>query len=95
MVHGAEERAVKHVPKECRDTQCAAHGVAALHTRATFGRRSAIARIGSRMSEQCTDTYGYNMRDELVFSRRDPVRYLVNHDVVVIRNGTNIGGRRK
>ncbi len=28
-------------------------------------------RSGSRMSEQRTDAYGYNMRDELVFSRRD------------------------
>ena len=44
MVHGAEERAVKHVPKECRDTQCAAHGVAALHRRAALGRRMEIVR---------------------------------------------------
>ena len=35
------------------------------------GRRSEISRSGSRMSEQRTDAYGYNMRDELVFSRRD------------------------
>jgi len=51
---------VEHVPKECRDSQCAAHGVAVLHARAAFGRRPAIARSGSVMTEPRLDAANCN-----------------------------------
>ena len=66
MVAGSERMATRYGFTECCDTACMAHGVSARHSYDALGRRTAIARSGSAMTENRTDAYGYNARGELV-----------------------------